>query len=199
MKNARNLRIALISLPVLIIAILAIFVVPVIGQDAAKEKEPPVGLKQAEELSKMATDYIKSGEYKKAIHALHSAAFILEEGLGMHAPGQRHMCPMMPPEMRKPGMGPMDGMGPHEKLKNMDFPTALEKTRNRVRELKDMGLDPGDLPKRIEEAEKAAKAEKLDEAWEILKGIKEQMDRIFREAKEKGLIKEKPKEEPEKN
>ena len=152
------------------------------GERPQPEK-PPVGLEQAQELAQFASQAMREGNYKEAIFALHSAAFVLEEGLGLHLPqpqppmmmpmgpmpqGQG-MCPMMPP--KAPSVG-----NPAE-----DFPTSLERSKARAEEIRKAGGELGDIPDRISRAEEAFKAGNEDEAWEILKAVNEELNRVKRE------------------
>jgi hypothetical protein len=171
----------LVALALLILAIL-----PAIGQNTAPEEKPPVGLEQAQELSVLATQLMRDGNYKDAIHALKSAAFVLEEGIGAHMGGPGMMPPMqmgqMPggPQMGRPGMsGPMMGPGPGPG--NQDFLTALERIRTRANEIQNAGADIGDIPDRLASAEKAFSEDRPDEAWQILQAVNADLDRIKQE------------------
>ena len=99
-----NWKSLLIAVPAFLLGLALAFGVPAIGQNQAQAEKPPVGLEQAEELTQLANEAMRNGNYKDAIHALHSAVFILEEGLGLHMPNPGMMPGMMP------GMG--GGMGP---------------------------------------------------------------------------------------
>jgi hypothetical protein len=165
-------------------ALLVLSVLPAIGQNQAPEEKPPVGLEQAQELSTLATQLMRDGNYKDAIHALKDSAFILEEGLGGHMGGPGMMPPMQGggqpggPMMGRPGMGgPMMGPGPG----NQDFPSALERIRARANEIQNAGADIGDIPDRLAAAEKAFSEDSPDEAWQILQAVNADLDRIKQE------------------
>jgi hypothetical protein len=186
-----NWKTASIAITVLILAVTAILVVPAIGQDQKKDK-PPVGLEQAQQLTEVASRAMKEGNYKDAVHALHSASFILEEGCEMHGGG-----PGMPPGgmdgMRggmngMPGMGPMGGpeMGPGpwggpgggQMGAPHDFPSAVERTKHRIAELKNMGGDIGDVEAKLDAAQKTFDSGKEQDAWKQMKEINDQLDKV---------------------
>lgn len=255
--KALSLRTLLIGLPSVALLAAAILVVPAVGQEGPREA-PPIGTGQAGQLTALALEAIHAGNYKDAIHALHSAAFILEEGLGMHMPGPG-MGPM-PLELRPFGEGPHpmalhmrrlpDSMDPfkgeiervsrligwlgeehgvdvsrmkegveqavshhlegrHEEaeqtlrrvmgaVENLmrergieppegarkDFPTAFERVSNRARELQEAGADLGDIPDRLAEADRAFDEQRVDEAWEILRAVNGDLERIDHELRE---------------
>jgi hypothetical protein len=206
MMKYLNWKTASIVSTLIVIAALVILVAPAIGQDQKDKDKPPVGLDQARELTDIANSAMKSGKYEDAIHALHSAAFILEEGLGRHGGGPGMMGPGMGhdmgPGMMGPGMnqgqgpmGPGMGMGPmggpgQQMGRPHDFPTAIQHARTRAAELKKQGADVGDIENRIAEAEKAFKDGKEQDAWQQLKDIMGEMDRISgeKEGKHKGSV-----------
>jgi len=178
-------KFALLGIPAALAVALVMFVVPATGQDQPGGDKPPVGVDQAAQLSQTAVDAIKAGNYKDAIHALHSAAFILEEGLGMHAPCQG----MMPPMMNQMGRGPME-MGPMGPPSGMErppmeerFPAVMERTWGKVHELQNAGVDVGDIPDRLESAQKAFDEGRKDEAWEILRTVHRDLERIANESR----------------
>jgi hypothetical protein len=246
-------------LSALVVLALAAWVLPVVGQEAQGESRP-VGVEQAEQLTTTALNAIREGDYKDAIHALHSAAFILEEGLGMHAPaagmapmtpgppyalspfmeGPRFMGPQThrPPEFMDPFKGEVDklqrllnwlveehgvdvgrlmegtedavnhyregqteqaeqslrrirqavedlmrerGIEPPE-MPRKEFPSAFERISNWARELGEAGKDLGDIPERLSDAERAFDEQRVDEAWEILRSVHRDLQRMEQES-----------------
>jgi hypothetical protein len=180
-------RPAIIGLSTLALVILAILIAPAIGQNQAPdENKQIVGREQAEQLSTIATQAIRDGKYKDAIHALRSAAFILEEGTGMHdqGPGGMHQMPGMGgpmPQMMGPG-GPMGQGGPQmgqgQYPPDEAFPTKLEVTQKRADELKNAGADLGDIPDRLAKAKEAFDRGSKGDAWDILRAVNADLDRI---------------------
>ena len=178
----RIMKIAAIGIPaILIIAIIA-WVVPAIGQDQPVKEKELVGLKQAEELTTTALDKIHASEFKQAIHAHHSAAFILEEGLGMHSdkgpggpgmgPGMLQM-PMVNPDMYGgPQPNPVPMMGPMDQQREEGPGRHIQKLRIVLERMKEKhGDEVAPLIESLDGVEKSIQAGKNDEARQALEKI----------------------------
>jgi hypothetical protein len=161
MKRINWTSIRLFSLG-MIAGALAVWVIPVVAQEFNPDN-PPVGLDQAIQLTGIAQDKMREGDYKSAIHALHSASFILEEGLGMHMGGMGMQMGGM--DMPMPMMGPLQPGGRMEGRGERPDVMQLDQLRRLIGWLKDEhGLDVTDLTARADELQKAVDEDRMDDA-----------------------------------
>lgn len=143
-------------------------VLPAIGQEFWHDR-PVIGVEQAEQLTAIALDKIHEGDYKSAIHALHSAAFILEEGLGMHMGG---------PGMPMMGPGPMPWEPPHRD----QFMMKVEETeRCLVWLAEEHGIETERLFGALEEAVCARDEGRMEDAEHMLMRIYNRLGEIKEE------------------
>ncbi len=143
-------------------------VLPAIGQEF-RHDQPVIGVEQAEQLTAIALDKIHEGDYKSAIHALNSAAFILEEGLGMH---------MVGPGMPMMGPGPMMWEPPHRD----EFMMKVEDTeRFMVWLAEEHGIEMENLFSALEEAVHARDEGRMEDAENMLMRIFNRLGEIKEE------------------
>ncbi|MFH1675971.1 MAG: hypothetical protein ABIC40_03015 [bacterium] len=174
----RMMKIAAIGIPFAFLIAIIAWVVPAVGQDEPAKAKELIGLPQAEELTVIALDKIHASEFKQAIHALHSAAFILEEGLGMHSdkgpgmgPGMLQM-PMPGQDMQGPRMGPSPMMGPMDQRREEGPGRHIQKLRIALERLSEKhGDEVAPLMESLNGVEKSFQAGKNDEARQALERI----------------------------
>lgn len=147
-------------------------VLPAIGQEFWHD-QPMIGVEQAEQLTAIALDKIHEGDFKSAIHALNSAAFILEEGLGLHMGG---------PGMPMMGPGPMTWDRPMEPPHRDEFMMKVEETeRFMVWLAEEHGIEMERLFGALEEAVQARNEGRMEDAENMLMRIFNRLGEIKEE------------------